>query len=192
MYTFTVPLDNWRERCHHSVLLRVLNIIYSLFGIGTSASRDHRCPIIPFLFLCAAVSLSRFPIKKKPKTKQEKHTLEKKKKKKKKMIATILEPGNQVIDWSSRKLDSYSRQGFSFLLHESPNLLHLLSTFPRCLTAGDSCYLRCFPAAMPYGEGERKKKTTKKQKTEKPWHSKNVKRTNLLKFSPGKRKKKNT
>ena len=83
------------------------------------------------------------------------------------MIATILEPGNQVIDWSSRKLDSYSRQGFSFLLHESPNLLHLLSTFPRCLTAGDSCYLRCFPAAMPYGEGERKKKNNKKTKNRK-------------------------
>lgn len=144
MYTFTVPLDNWRERCHHTVLLRVLNIIYSLFGIGTSASRDHRCPIIPFLFLCAAVSLSQFPItKKKQKTKNKKNThLKKKKKKKKKMIATILEPGNQVIDWSSRKLDLYSRQGFSFLLRESRNLLHLLSTFPRCLTAGDSCYLR--------------------------------------------------
>lgn len=180
MYTFTVPLDNWRERCHHTVLLRVLNIIYSLFGIGTSASRDHRCPIIPFLFLCAAVSLSQFPIKKqKTKTKQEKHTLEKKKKKKKKMIATVLEPGNQVIDWSSRKLDLYSRQGFSFLLRESPNLLHLLSTFPRCLTAGDSCYLRrsLQPCYRERGGGG----------TEKPWHSKNVKRTNLLKFSPEKK-----
>ncbi len=56
--------NNWRERCCLSVLLRVLYIIYSLFGIGTSASRDNHCPIIPFLFLCAAVSLSLFPIKK--------------------------------------------------------------------------------------------------------------------------------
>lgn len=101
--------NNWRERCCHSVLFRVPNIIYSLFGIGTSASRDNHCPIIPFLFLCAAVSLSLFPIKKG----KEKHTY-KKKKKRKKMIATILEPRNQVIDWSSRKLDLYSRQGFSF------------------------------------------------------------------------------
>ncbi len=35
-------------------------------------------------------------------------------KKKKKMIATILEPRNQVTDWRSRKLDLYSCQGFSF------------------------------------------------------------------------------
>lgn len=45
----------------------VFNIIYSLFGIGTSASRDRRCPIIPFLFLCAAVlrSVSCYRMKKK-------------------------------------------------------------------------------------------------------------------------------
>lgn len=71
--------NNWRERCRHSVLLGVLNIIYSLFGIGTSASRDHRCPIIPFLFLCAAVSLSLFPTKKR-KNKTKTHTWKKKKK----------------------------------------------------------------------------------------------------------------
>lgn len=70
--------NNWRERCCHSVLLRVLNIIYSLFGIGTSASRDNHCPIIPFLFLCAAVSLSLFPIKRE----KEEHTERERKKKK--------------------------------------------------------------------------------------------------------------
>lgn len=40
-------------------------------------------------------------------------------------------PGNQVIDWSSRKLDLYSRQGFSFfLLHkkkQNPTTLCLSS-----------------------------------------------------------------
>lgn len=147
--------NNWRERCCHSVLLRILNIIYSLFGIGTSASRD--CSIIPFLFLCAAVSLSPFPIK------------EPKKKKKEKMIATILEPGNQVIDWSSRTLDLCSRQGFSFspawktkapmpcFSSNTCRSLAFLAAWQQEIHATFA-----FPAAM-LQRGEKK-----------PWHSKNV------------------
>lgn len=77
-----IPMDtsSGGKKTGHVVLLGVLNITHGLFGIGTSASRDH-CLITTFHFLCAAVSLSLVPIKKKNK----KITL-----KNKKMIATIL------------------------------------------------------------------------------------------------------
>lgn len=99
-------------------------------------------------------------------------------------------PGNQVIDWSSRKLDLYSRQGFSFfLLHKkkqnktpqpSASPLYLLQLGNlRCLTVGDSCYL-CLPCSHAT---ERKKKEAMAQQ--------GCKRTNLLKFSPEKKKKNN-
>lgn len=124
--------------CSGFLILYIASLVQAHLHRGTTAVQSF--PSFSYVQLSHSLS---FPLKNKKQKQNKKNThLKKKKKKKKKMIATILEPGNQVIDWSSRKLDLYSRQGFSFLLRESPNLLHLLSTFPRCLTAGDSCYLR--------------------------------------------------
>lgn len=85
------------------------------------------------------------------------------------MIATILEPGNQVIDWSSRTLDLCSRQGFSFspawktkapmpcFSSNTCRSLAFLAAWQQEIHATFA-----FPAAM-LQRGEKK-----------PWHSKNV------------------
>lgn len=51
------------------------------------------------------------------------------------MIATILKPGNQVIDWSRRKLYLYSCQGSDFSLSHMKSLSSLVSIPPASLLA---------------------------------------------------------
>lgn len=100
------------------------------------------------------------------------------------MIATILEPGNQVIDWSSRTLDLCSRQGFSFspawktkapmpcFSSNTCRSLAFLAAWQQEIHATFA-----FPAAM-LQRGEKKAMAQQK-----------CKRTDLLKFSPGKKTK---
>lgn len=98
------------------------------------------------------------------------------------MIATILEPGNRMIEWSSRKLYLYSRQGFSFSLELNPtppaSPLHLAVARPSLLSDSRRFMLPP-PSLQQYYRGK------------KPWHSKKCKRTNRHKFSPEKENTKN-
>lgn len=120
--------------CRHSVLPGVLKITYSLFGIGTSASRERHGIIYPFPFsMCCCHSL--VPIN------GEEKTEEKKKK----------SSGGLVV-WLPLAV-----KGFFFLYcmkSQTPAPLHL-PALPAAWQQEDSCYLHP-PCSRATEEGKKK------------------------------------
>lgn len=120
--------------CRHSVLPGVLKITYSLFGIGTSASRERHGIIYPFPFsMCCCHSL--VPINGEEKT-------EEKKKEKFRGVGGVI---------------AVSRKGFFLsLLHEKPNPSSPASPCSTCcLTAGG--FMLPPPSLQPCYRGGKKK-----------------------------------